>query len=376
MWHFAREVLVEPCFLAQLPHALLASSFGPLLRPLLFALAADASQASRLLSPPLPSPFTTLPSAEVEAAFCGNLLCLIFACSGVGWGRVRVSVGEALPSLVQLLHACLPSLAAVIAPPASQAAGLASNSDSEDGMASAMEGIEAGEGRQGGGGGLREAIAAELSALRSAELTGALWHACLAHERGTLPLLASLFTGLLHPFPRSQPQPAAVAAISSLAFSSDGVPQLWEETFARRHAWAEPEGGALLTVFCLCFSQAPAPLPSPALPCSPPCLTAACSQLLVVVEDEEFFEGRPFSPSQLAPMCSELKAHALAMHWQPPPSSPPAQREALLRLLRQLYDRDARRSFMGGPERWFAEPSRQQADHQPSCIPTLPPTLP
>jgi hypothetical protein len=32
---------------------------------------------------------------------------------------------------------------------------------------------------------------------------------------------------------------------------------------------------------------------------------------------------------------------------------------ALLRLLRQLYDRDCRRSFMGGAQAWFAEAERQ-----------------
>jgi len=40
------------------------------------------------------------------------------------------------------------------------------------------------------------------------------------------------------------------------------------------------------------------------------------------------------------------------------PPLPRAWRAALLRLLRQLYDRDARRSFMGGDKAWLAEPQR------------------
>ena len=45
-------------------------------------------------------------------------------------------------------------------------------------------------------------------------------------------------------------------ALSGLAFASDAVPRLWGLAAARRAEWGGAEGGALLCIFCLAFSQA------------------------------------------------------------------------------------------------------------------------
>ena len=71
---------------------------------------------------------------------------------------------------------------------------------------------------------------------------------------------------------------------------------------------AKAEGGALLCVFCSCFSQ------------------------LLVVEDDDAFDGqRPFGAAQLVPMCRELKEHALTMHWQPTHLQTAARQAPVLR---------------------------------------------
>ena len=92
---------------------------------------------------------------------------------------------------------------------------------------------------------------------------------------------------------------------------------------------------------------------------------------LVTLDDAELFDGaRPFGLETLRAICTALKQCAISAHWQTAreraaagtaPGGPPAAlRVALLRLTQQLYDRDARRPFMGGAQAWFAEPARQQ----------------
>ncbi|KAL1511301.1 hypothetical protein AB1Y20_006106 [Prymnesium parvum] len=335
-WHFARAFLCTPSFLSELPEAVLADTFAPLLQPLLCALAADASRVSKLL-----------PVGGAEGVLCANLVHLVVVCAARASSpstAIEQTLGRALPAYVALLHGCLPSIAAAMASPrpsephpSRQGVSAASDSEGEP-MDVQEEAVEAeGDARQ------REQVAAQLRPLGTTEHMAALWHAALAAEGDSCTLqLAAIFCQLLYGgVSRStQPQPRAVAALSSIAFSSDGVQRLWERTERAKAVWGEAEGGALLCVFCSCFSQ-----------------------LLVVVEDEEFFDGqRPFAAAQLVPMCRELMSHAIAMHWQPAEKgrhAPVPLRQALLRLLRQLYDRDARRSFMGGAAQWYADASRQ-----------------
>ena len=166
-------------------------------------------------------------------------------------------------------------------------------------------------------------------------------------------------------------QARAAAALSAVSFLPESVPRLWQLAQQHRQTWDGAEGGAVLWAFCAAFSH-----------------------LLVTLDDTEFFDGeRPFGAAALRTICTTLKDSAIAAHWQAPherarqplvyvspataaaaaaaaasasSSGPPAAlRVALLRLLHQLFDRDARAAafgrtpFMGGAEAWFAEAARQ-----------------
>ena len=107
----------------------------------------------------------------------------------------------------------------------------------------------------------------------------------------------------------------------------------------------------------------------------------------MVLEDDELLH-RPFGAQQLRPLCDSLKEAALSLDWsrherhrhRPAPAAaaaasssssaaaaaaadaaPAALQGSLLRLLRQLYERDTRRPFMSGPHAWLADASRQSA---------------
>jgi hypothetical protein len=228
---------------------------------------------------------------------------------------------------------------------------------------------------EGGGGGAdeaaitaEEAAAAEglstrLSLLGAPEHMAALWRALLAtpSPRSAATIisatqLAAAFCELLYGSVGNatgaavEPHTRARDALYRVALQPGAVAELWELTAAAQPEWHHAAGGALLCLFCAC-----------------------CSHLLIAIDDHEFFvRERPFAIATLRPMIGALKAAALATYW-PPPHAAAAARAAgvaglptpalvptLLRLLSQLYDRDARRSFMGGPSAWFADASRQQ----------------
>ena len=116
------------------------------------------------------------------------------------------------------------------------------------------------------------------------------------------------------------------------------MPRLWQLALLHRPTWGGAAGGAVLWAFCAAFSH-----------------------LLVTLDDAELFDGaRPFGLETLRTICTALKQCAISAHWQTAreraaagsaPGGPPAAlRVALLRLTQQLYDRDARRPFMGGAQ--------------------------
>ena len=392
----------------------LVGALAPLAPQLQQLLAAAPSRA--LQPPPAVGASASLAAAEVtsllsHAELCANLVHLVRSCAG---SAAALGLGEALPGYVRLLAASHAATSFVLAnrrPAVGRLGGGAASSLSAGGSGGggANGGLGGGGGAAASGGGdadesdgepmegdagaaaaatgaaeaeaeavaLRpehqaaiDSLACRLGGMAAPDHMASLWRAILAPAappafRGCASQLASVFCALLYgggggggggAARRSAERlPEAAAALSAVAFLHEGgssheggwdaVGQLWGVARQLSSDWRGAEGGALLCVFCACFSH-----------------------LLIAVDDREFFDGeRPFSAAALRPMVGALKAAALAAYWPPPghsacsASAPPAALSSVvLRLLRQLYDRDARRSYMGGAHTWFAEPARQQ----------------
>ena len=387
---FARELLCDPRVLLRAPQPLVALHFAPVVVPILQVLERSATRLPELLGPVNRSvrhSTTAVSIADPSASllrhghFAANLLLLVGAATGGANGSVGQVVGEALPAYVALLHACQTAVAAAFRLPKSKPslAGAPERatradmpSDSEESteamdvdsgppvLPSALASTQEGERVEW------ERLAERLRPLP--DHLAAIWQVALA-PHAPAPLVAcatplavlsaeALFSGGSAGPDGPQLHPRAASALSALAFGSDAaISRMWELTAAAQTEWAAGGGGALLAVFCTVLSH-----------------------LLIAVDDDEFFDGaRPFAAATLRPMVAALKTAALSIYWPPvsaasvapraaqpwpllvPAQPPPALAGALLKLLRQLYDRDARRPFMGGPHAWFAEASRQQA---------------
>ena len=406
----ARGLLCHPTALSRVPTPLLTLLFAPALEPLVRSLAMACTAEpggglARLLmssreTGPSASPVGSLPaSIEAllllkEAHMCANLALLATVCSRAdqAGSSLAVSLGDAVPEYIGLLHACRSAVAHALARPRSKkralpasppramaavtAAAGSSSDENEDGdglapvpmeveqdAACSVDGISAtrisaaSASPDDASAEEWDALSDRLRLLAAPEHISTLWLATLAPAASPrlvqcAPQLAIVMCELLYGDSAGsssggasegrQPHARAAAALSALAFNSDAVCRLWVLAASQQADWASDGGGALLSCFCSCFSH-----------------------LLVAVDDEEFFAGRPFPAATLRPMVQALKVAALATYW---PSAahgilsrpPPTLASALLRLLRQLYDRDMRRSFMGGPQAWFADAARQQ----------------
>ena len=361
---FARALLCDPLVLPSLPPSLLSLFFAPALAPAILALAPSATRLVSLLDPG---------DAPLAAAhFCANLALLLHSVSTGGGGAVggaATVLGAALPSYVALLHGCLDPVAAALAHRAATGGLDASGeggSDEEGGASSAPMEAEGGAAETG-----YAALCARLHGLVAPSHLAALWCAVLSPDApppvvACAPYLAAVSCELIYsgggggggggPLPSADghgPSPRAMATLSAIAFSAElnCVGQLWHLTAAAQASWGTRLGGSLLALFA-----------------------TLTSHLLVAIDDTELFDAqRPFSTAALRPMCLALKTAALASYWPPPAASaagradhgpahapPPALAGALLRLVRQLFDRDARRSFMGGgADDWLADPARQ-----------------
>lgn len=405
---FARGCLCDVGVLVRVPPPLLAILFGSAVQPMLHTLGRLAPQLPQLLlTPPLVSssaaiataaasstattttaaiatvtvPTATQPSLEsllCQARFCANLVLIVSTCAAPAEG---LGLGDVIPSYVALLAACHAPLAYTLARQRPRAAAAAAATtaatvvvdaggeaepmevDTSAIMASPRTLTLSEEEPVGAQRAAFEALAERLSVLGSPAHMASLWRSVLAFPSvtlesvGTATQLAMAFCELLYGGAGAaaaivEPHPRAAAALSAVAFHSEGVVKLWELTAAAQAGWGGAAGGALLCVFCSCFSH-----------------------LLIALDDHEFFErSRPFSAATLRPMVGALKAAALGTYWPAAlaasasvrvaaatAGAPPAALAfSLLRLLGQLYDRDARRSYMGGPSAWFADPARQQ----------------
>ena len=401
----ARSLLCAPGLLCRLPHEILSAALPPAtLQSLLRALASLGPRLPTLLdsgagaatasSSTAASPSSAAAALPPLVSLCGSLVHLVSVCghaqprpsgsvasasaeatSGAG----ALGLGDTLPAYVALLHACVAPFAAHALPASGGGGGggraggggdgsrggtAAEESDEEpmevDGgahggsAAAAGGGAAADAGVAGGAAVLRESLATLMAQLCAAEHVGELWHAVLAPhateaEQRAVPLLSAVFCTLRHGADgRGAPQARAAAALSALSFVPESVPRLWQLALLHRPTWGGAAGGAVLWAFCAAFSH-----------------------LLVTLDDATLLDGeRPFGVETLRSICTALKHCAISAHWQTArervaattaPGGPPAAlRVALLRLTQQLYDRDARRPFMGGPQAWFAEPSRQQ----------------
>ena len=267
-WHFAREVLGTSGLVGELPPALVASCFAPILQPLVRTLALDVARLTLLLPPgPLGA-----------ASLVGNLVQLVAVCGAQpATAGAAAALGDALPSYISLLHACLPwfpSLAggrrSAASRPSPPPGGSAPCSDSES---EPMDTSEAGgpEATRPAEPGAAEAIAsrdraaAQIRLLLAPDHIGLIWQAALAPSAApplvhAVPQLASVFCELLFGGEGAGGQPRqsqlqGMMGLHLLHFR-DNVPRLWELAAAVREGWGTAEGGSLLTVFCSAFSQA------------------------------------------------------------------------------------------------------------------------
>lgn len=409
---FARGCLLDGVVWPKVPPSLLSLLVREELRPMLVALAPLAPRLTQLLLTPartssvaalaaVAAATTTAatttaattaasaaagalagcsPSATLGVAHaCANLVLLVHTCASTAEG---VDLGDALSSYVSLIAASQGAVAYVLArlrpragASSAGSAGSGGGGGTAAGGATELEPMDVDAVGEGGGGGgdeaaftAEEAAAAEslstrLSLLGSPEHMAALWRALLAtpSPRSAATIisatqLAAAFCELLYGSGGNatgaavEPHPRAAAALERVALQPGAVAELWELTAAAQPEWHHAAGGALLCLFCAC-----------------------CSHLLIAIDDHEFFvRERPFPIATLRPMIGALKAAALATYWPPPHAAAaaraagvaglptPALAPTLLKLLSQLYDRDARKSFMGGPSAWFADAARQQ----------------
>ena len=222
----------------------------------------------------------------------------------------------------------------------------------------------------------RDLVVAQLLALLApAHLAHALKSALPGADPDAAPALADLaavLCSLLCDSPptsatshAAHPSTRAAPALNALAFSAHTVARLWSAARAAEHAWGQPFGGSLLTLFAAAFSQ-----------------------LLVVLSDDEFLGlfgagppnasaqpgASPFAEADLVPICQSVKSAALLLLRAQPAAaggagSAEARDNALLchrfavvsRLLGQLHDCDVRRRFTRDDGAWYADAARLPA---------------